>query len=64
MQNNNTTSLSGADNERINQVYGTNNEGTAAWTNMEQVSSITNVNIPSEYNIEKAKNWVDNGSQL
>lgn len=64
MQSKCTTSLSGVDNERINQVYATNNEGTAAWTNMEQIISNTNVNIPSEYNIEKAKNWVDNGSQL
>ncbi|MHC1722333.1 MAG: DUF3787 domain-containing protein [Aminipila sp.] len=64
MQNNTTNTLSGADNMRLNQVDATNNEGTAAWTNKEQIANITNLNIPSEYNIEKAKNWVDNGSQL
>lgn len=64
MQDNTRSTLNGADNMRLNQVDATNNEGTAAWTNTEKTASITNVNIPSEYNIEKAKNWVDNGSQL
>nr|WP_315019759.1 DUF3787 domain-containing protein [uncultured Aminipila sp.] len=64
MQDNTTNTLSGADNMRLNQVDATNNEGTAAWTNTEEIATITNLNIPSEYNIGKAKNWVDNGSQL
>ncbi|WP_312649136.1 CDIF630_02480 family spore surface protein [Aminipila sp.] len=64
MKDSTKNTLNGADNMRLNPVDSTNNEGTAAWTNTEQTASITNLNIPSEYNIGKAKNWVDNGSQL
>lgn len=56
--------LSGTDNKRLHNVGATNNEGTAAWANMDEVDQDTNVNIPAEYDVEKAKNWVDNGSKL
>ena len=56
--------LSGKNNGRINTSSPTNNEGTAAWANTEYVSSDCNVSIPSEANVESAKNWVDNGSRL
>jgi hypothetical protein len=56
--------LSGFDNKRLEKVQPTNNEGTAAWANMEQILKDSNVSVPSEYEIEKAKNWVDNGSKL
>lgn len=56
--------LSGKDNKRLEKVNSTNNEGTAAWANSEQVIKKSLVSIPAEYDVEKAKNWVDNGSQL
>lgn len=55
--------LSGIDNERLGKTNPTNNEGTAAWANDEKLQDRTNVTIPSDYNVWKAKNWVDNGSQ-
>lgn len=64
MQDNRKDILSGFHNARLNQSDDTNCEMTAAWNNMEQIDKETNVNIPSEYQMEKAKNWVDNGSQL
>jgi hypothetical protein len=64
MQERIENTLSGIDNKRLGQVYSTNNEGTAAWANSEQVIDNSLVSIPAEYNVEKAKNWVDNGSQL
>jgi hypothetical protein len=57
-------SLCGLDNKRMNQVDSTNNEGTAAWANMDKMIDDSHVSIPDEYNVEKAKNWVDNGSKL
>lgn len=56
--------LSGLDNKRLRKVDATNSEGTAAWSNTEQVKRISHVSKPAEYEVEKAKNWVDNGSQL
>lgn len=56
--------LSGIDNKRLDSVNATNNEGTAAWVNTDGMDHETNVNIPAEYDVEKAKNWVDNGSKL
>jgi hypothetical protein len=56
--------LSGLDNNRLGKFDATNNEGTAAWSNSEQIKRISHVSKPAEYSVEKAKNWVDNGSQL
>ncbi|HEX3023455.1 MAG TPA: DUF3787 domain-containing protein [Lachnospiraceae bacterium] len=56
--------LSGMDNKKLDIVDSTNREGTAAWANRSRTDKTTNVNIPAEYDVEKAKNWVDNGSQL
>lgn len=60
----NKKTLSGEDNKRLYGTTATNKETTAAWANMDQVDKATNVNIPGHYSIEKAKNWVDNGSKL
>ncbi len=56
--------LSGADNKRLGKINCTNSEVTAAWANIKKTQEDTNVGIPDEYNVEKAKNWVDNGSKL
>ena len=56
--------LSGVDNKRLQSLKATNKEGTAAWANGDKKELDTNVYIPAEYSVEKAKNWVDNGSQL
>jgi hypothetical protein len=56
--------LSGKNNKRLDKVKSTNNEGTAAWANEESTLNTSNVSMPGEYEVEKAKNWVDNGSKL
>lgn len=56
--------LSGIDNKRLGCIDCTNNEGTAAWANSEELTETSHINIPSDYQVDKAKNWVDNGSQL
>lgn len=56
--------LSGFDNKRLGKTDATNSEGTAAWANMENLVNESHVAIPAEYDVEKAKNWVDNGSKL
>lgn len=56
--------LSGLDNKRLGKIDATNSEGTAAWSNSEQITDTSQISIPSDYEVEKAKNWVDNGSQL
>lgn len=56
--------LSGMNNKRLDKVKSTNNEGTAAWANEESTLKTSNVSMPGEYEVEKAKNWVDNGSKL
>lgn len=56
--------LSGFNNKKLEKAQPTNQEGTAAWANIEKCPEDTKINIPSEYEIEKAKNWVDNGSKL
>lgn len=56
--------LSGLNNMRLDNANATNNEGTAAWSNSEQIKKISHVTKPAEYDVEKAKNWVDNGSRL
>lgn len=64
--NNDSTSkdqLSGSDNIRLKNTYPTNCECTAAWSNDEKLQDRTNVIIPSDYSVNKAKNWVDNGSK-
>lgn len=56
--------LSGMNNKRLDNVKPTNNEGTAAWANEEKNLKVSNVSMPADYEVEKAKNWVDNGSKL
>jgi len=55
--------LTGLDNKRLTKKEPSHNEGTAAWANDEKLQDRTNVLIPSDYSVNKAKNWVDNGSQ-
>ena len=56
--------LNGLNNKGLDKVKSTNKADTAAWTNKECALEPSNVSIPSDYEIEKAKNWVDNGSAL
>lgn len=56
--------LNSGQNKRLDKVKATNSEETAAWANEEKSVNDSKVSIPSEYEVEKAKNWVDNGSQL
>ena len=50
-------------NKRLTNKEPTNNEATAAWSNDEKLEEKTKVNLPSDYSVNKAKNWVDNGSR-
>ncbi|MDF2595199.1 MAG: uncharacterized protein K0R69_1540 [Clostridia bacterium] len=56
--------LKGENNKRINSCHPTNNEGTAAWSDIDQLLDDSKVSIPSEKNVMRAKDWVDNGSKL
>lgn len=60
----NKSNLNGVENKRLRSATATNSEGTAAWANKDKVETETNLNIPGDYSVEKAKNWVDNGSKL
>lgn len=37
---------------------------TAAWANQYKTTPDANVSIPSEWAVDEAKAWVDNGSKL
>ncbi|NLK36508.1 MAG: DUF3787 domain-containing protein [Epulopiscium sp.] len=60
----NRNTLNEAENKRLHSTTATNWEGTAAWANEDKVDRDTNLKIPGDYSVEKAKNWVDNGSKL
>lgn len=64
MQEKKENTLNSLQNKRLDKVKATNSEGTAAWANEEKAADDSKVSIPSEYEVGKAKNWVDNGSQL
>jgi hypothetical protein len=64
MRENPEKTLDGTHNKRLDKVRATNSEKTAAWANAESKINESQVAIPAEYDVEKAKNWVDNGSQL
>lgn len=64
MQDRKENSLNSEKNKRLDTISATNSEETAAWANEEKIIKHSQVSIPSEYEVEKAKNWVDNGSQL
>lgn len=56
--------LNGKNNKRLHASKKTNNEGTAAWQNMNSTNKEDGVNKPSIQNVVDAKDWVDNGSRL
>ena len=65
MQSKKTQPLSGEHNKRLKSYRPTNNQGTAAWSNIENLRNDgSKVPIPSLNNVEEAKDWVDNGSRL
>jgi hypothetical protein len=64
MQEKKENTLNSVKNKRLDTISATNSEETAAWANEEKIVKHSQVTIPSEYEVEKAKNWVDNGSQL
>lgn len=57
-------SFQGKDNKRLHTSNPTNNEGTAAWQNSDEVYKVDHVNKPSIDRVVDAKDWVDNGSKL
>ncbi len=65
MQSKKTQPLSGEHNKRLKAYRPIKNEGTAAWSNIDNLRTDgSKVHIPSLYNVEEAKDWVDNGSRL
>lgn len=60
----NQTALSGKDNQRLYSYEPTNNEATAAWREDCETTPMSRVEIPSDENVDEAKDWVDNGSRL
>ena len=65
MQNKKAQPLNGEHNKRLKAHRPTNNEGTAAWANIDKLRpDKSKVSIPSLSNVQEAKDWVDNGSRL
>ena len=57
--------LSGEHNKRLTAYRPVENEGTAAWANIDRLRQDgSKVSIPSELNVKEAKDWVDNGCRL
>ena len=56
--------LNGKSNRRLNLKNSVDRNTNAAWADIEKLSPITNVSVPSLENVKKAKEWVDNGSKL
>lgn len=56
--------LSGEQNKRLNSKTPTNQEYTAAWSDTDKIIPESEVTVPSESQVENAKEWVDNGSRL
>ena len=59
-----TNALSGRKNKRLNSKMPTNQEYTAAWSDTDKIIPHSEVTVPSESQVEDAKEWVDNGSRL
>jgi hypothetical protein len=64
MQKDMQNMLSGKDNSRLNETTPMHREDTAAWNETKNVLKPSKVSIPSELNVEQAKEWVDDGSRL
>lgn len=64
MQSKKAQPLSGEGNNRLTKHRPTNNEGTAAWADIDKLKPESKVSVPSLSNVEEAKDWVDNGSRL
>ena len=65
LQSKKTQPLSGEHNKRLTAYRPVENEGTAAWANIDRLRQDgSKVSIPSELNVKEAKDWVDNGSRL
>ena len=56
--------LSGKNNKRLKTYRPTNNQINSAWSDINSLTKDANVSIPSFQNVQDAKDWVDNGSQL
>lgn len=57
--------MNGDNNKQLHSLNATNRESSIqAWDNKQEMDEKANVYIPSEYSVKKAKDWVDNGSQL
>ncbi len=61
---NGKNAFQGRNNKRLNTCNPTNNEGTAAWANSDELYDVELVNKPSIDKVIDAKDWVDNGSKL
>ena len=64
MKKNIINALSGEKNKRLNSKTPTNQEYTAAWSDVDEIVPHSEVTVPSESQVEHAKEWVDNGSRL
>lgn len=64
MSNDEENVLSGKNNKRLEKSTPTNKESTAAWSEENKIVKLSHVSIPSSDNVQKAKEWVDDGSKL
>ncbi len=63
-KNINVESLSGKNNIRLKETTPVNSEYTAAWADVDNIMSESQVTQPSLEDVINAKEWVDNGSKL
>lgn len=56
--------LDGRDNKRLNNKSCTHSYMTEARANIGNELTHSHVTIPSEFNVDANKDWVDNGSKL
>ncbi len=60
---NNATALNGENNRRLTLKLAVDRGRNYPLSEADQIMPESNVTIPSEENIEQAKDWVDNGSR-
>lgn len=56
--------LNGKNNIRLKETTPVNSEYTAAWADVDNIMSESQVTQPSLEDVINAKEWVDNGSKL
>lgn len=60
----NISAVKVSQNQRSCHTGKTHSSNTEAWANIENATEESNVSIPSDFAVDLAKEWVDDGSKL